>query len=795
MLFRVFLPICCLFFGFLIHAQPVESRGPEPGAYLPEPVFQSQAVLDSLTLWEERMYLHTDRATAAPGEHLFFKAYAMTGPKKLRVSPSRVLKVDLTDASGALVSTQYYPLENGTASGALEIPKKLDPDTYTLRAYTRWMQNYGTQKYFTRQIRVSEEGIPGAPESGLKEVFQVQFYPEGGKLLSGLNNKLIVKASDALGCPVEIRGEIRDGTGSRVVDVENYRMGLGMSMLKPEAGKSYTLHLDNGSSFALPPVQENGYSLQLNTLDPERIRVRVAAVGEGGGPVFLSGRSGNETFFEEAVEMDANGELQMEIPKKELPAGMVHFILRRPGGEILTERPLRLEGRESLRLAISPVSHDLSEGGENTLRLKVTDAEGNPLQTEVSLAVASGSGASVPGIADYVHPNPGAGNIQQYRRAMFLEDLNALAFGTGQSRPYYPQEIRYPIQRELELIGYAYDLNNELLRNTDVQVMSSTDENLFIQEVRTDGSGILKVSGMDFTGEIPLIFRTAGEDTRSSLVRFEPLHDEIYERAQSSVASPVRPFERKRQRAKDPVETTPWTQIDTTGLIALAEATVTAKKQEEKETPSVYGIEPRRVMRQDPKKPYNNWGELLQRMPGVFVSGNIFVNPIVKIPGQNAGPVRWVVDGLLLVANQNPFDLVSIIDVERIELLSVADASIYGSRGSGAILAVYTRNGSGADYVRRKDAMVTFKGFASGLPFEQYLEQRDQNRKLRKKAPATLYWNPAVETDENGEALIRFKSPADYESVRITAETLTQDGRPGAAALRLVASQAAHAEQ
>jgi len=648
------------------------------------------------------------------------------------------------------------------------------------------MQNYGNQQYFTRQIQITEGPPSVATETGLEHVAQVRFYPEGGKLLLGLNNKVIIRAWDALGSPMDLIGDIRDQSGRRVVDVKPYDTGLSMAILTPEAGASYALHLENGQHYALPEVQEAGYSMQVNPLDPEHIKISVAAVGMAAdAPLQLRGRIGEKVIMEKALELDESGSMQLEIPKAQMRGDIIDMALLGPDGQPLAQRPVRMEGSRSLRFELTPVTQDFNKGGLNTFRLKVTDAAGSPVQTEVSLSVLEDNGLPHTGMVDYLRPNQGTSEINAFRRALFLGDLNALASDKKTREPMFPEEILYPIQEDLELIGYAYDLNNELLRNTDIQVMSSTDENLFITEVRTDPSGILKVSGMDFSGEIPLIFRTQGEDTRSSLVRFEPLHDEIYRKNEVFKKYESIPLQRAepevKRKGRPLVETTPWAVIDTTGLIQLAQATVTAKKQEVQETPSNYGIEPRRVIRQDPKKPAISIGDLLQRMPGVFVSGDIFTSPKISVPSAPPGPIRWVVDGLMLIANDNPFDLIPIIDIERIELLSAADASIYGSRGTGAIFAIYTRSGSGLDFVRRKDAMVTFKGYAPALSFQEYLEQHSKNRKLRKQVPSTLYWNPKIETDEKGEAIVRFRSPADYSKVRVTAETVTPDGRVGKA--------------
>ncbi|MEJ2585341.1 MAG: hypothetical protein P8Z38_09965, partial [Robiginitalea sp.] len=67
-------------------------------------LIQDQGVLDSLSLWEEKVYLHTDRTHAEAGEAIFFKAYVFNAPTRRRLSPSGVLKLELRDSKNALVA-------------------------------------------------------------------------------------------------------------------------------------------------------------------------------------------------------------------------------------------------------------------------------------------------------------------------------------------------------------------------------------------------------------------------------------------------------------------------------------------------------------------------------------------------------------------------------------------------------------------------------------------------------------------------------------------------------------------
>ena len=102
-------------------------------------------------------------------------------------------------------------------------------------------------------------------------------------------------------------------------------------------------------------------------------------------------------------------------------------------------------------------------------------------------------------------------------------------------------------------------------------------------------------------------------------------------------------------------------------------------------------------------------------------------------------------------------------------------AAIYGSRAAAGVFVVYTRDGS--EFRKKsKEELVhfSFKGFEPPSDFSNELTDNGSSDQ-----PATLYWSPNVITDQNGEATIRFKCPANYNRVQVVAETVTPDGRTG----------------
>ncbi|MGB5508681.1 TonB-dependent receptor [Robiginitalea sp.] len=770
-----------------------DSQVPEfSGFPAPASAFQDRTVADSLALWEERVYLHMDREQAEAGDAIFFKAYVYNGPTQKRFSPSGVLRLELRDSENALVSTQYHPVTAGSGEGVLKLPEKLKDGSYELLAYTRWMKNYGEAQFYRKTIQVGENSDIKAPLEDMGDS-RLEFHPEGGRLLAGITNRLVLTSQSANGEYGSVAGSIVDETGHKVVEVQSYAKGYGLAIFQPEAGKTYTFKPSEGPGSVLPEIMDEGYALRVNTLSPEKIRIEVRATESlKGAPVVLEGRKEGQSFFVHVLEFE-EGTASLDISKAALPQGLMTFYLTGMDQVAWAERPVWIDSREELTIEAKPINSKRSKDGEMTFRIKVTDAEGNPVQTDLSASVNTQPPHSIWGIEQYLKPIAIDADLSNDRSIRFLEDLKAQSLASGTAKRELPSEIRYPVERSLELHGTVYDLDNRLLTNTKIQMMAASDSDLVIRELETDAAGVLHVQDIDVTGEARFIFRTEGEEQTRRLVKLRPVDRPAKSKGAGPDPESVEEAEvseskiyRKTQRKKDFVESTTPVPFDTTGVIQLKEVTVEdLRKREQEMVPSLYGIKPNRfdVVYQDPEKPLP-MDMLLRKIPGVQIlntgGGTL---PVVYHNRRGGGEPLWVVDGQIIRFDDpalSPLTFVSPLDILRIEfIIDAGQASIFGVQAPTGVMIVYTRSGNFLDYVNRKEGGLNFKGYEPVLDFETYLLERKKDRRLRNSPSPTLYWNPSVETDKNGEAVIRLKAPETSDGVVLSIETLTPDGRVG----------------
>ncbi|NAY93253.1 TonB-dependent receptor plug domain-containing protein [Muricauda sp. JGD-17] len=735
--------------------------------------------MDSLLLMKEHIVLQTNKTSILPKDYLFFKAYVLSGPYQYRSSSSKVLKVELLDETGKLVKSQYHKIVGGASEGSIEIPKKTEEGDYYLRTYTRWMLNYGPELFAVKKIRIGS--YKKSKESYQVDVNSVRFFPEGGQLISGLTHRVLVKMDDIQATDLPIV----DSKKKKVALLKNYGNGIGSFLLNPQKNKRYFLLFNEVEKIALPDIYESGYSIQSNNLDTQDLLVRIEVVPELKNEIiYLKGRSNGTTYFEKKIDFKNKNVIEINVPKNKMPKGIINLQLEDEFDQIWAERPVYIDADE-LQVKLESIS---SEDEKSILNIKVIDIEGNPVQTEVSVSLTGETS-----VGDIKNTSESSVHVgMSLRNQRFLNDLLLL---TGQSsknnekQPFVglPSEIRYRFQHGLDFYGQAYDLNKSLLTNTSIQIMILSKDEVIIEEAKTNAKGLFKLSGLSLDGEVQMVFRTAGDESKTKLVQVIPYEFETpplvkinkekeNDEEQSSAENLMQITNRKRR-----VDFT-LGKNESEELVVLDGVTLMQKNEFKKITPSVYKLEPSKVVYQDTENP-RTIPQLFLGIPGVQITGLGDLNPEVGLlQSTGVGPFLWVLDGLPLLQPTSLVQIINLVnytDIERIEILTSPQASIYGSRAAGGAIVIYTRNGAGNNYVARKEAQLSFKGYHESMDFGEYQKSIPKKIKNADDVQRTLYWNPIVKTDEKGEAKIQFAKPENVDSIFFEAQVITPDGKRG----------------
>jgi len=90
---------------------------------------------------------------------------------------------------------------------------------------------------------------------------ECQFYPEGGLLAAGVENRVYFSVRDRQGRPVEVRGVLLDMHDRQIANVHSTHLGRGVFQFVPLEGQRYRLRIDEPAGISqeaeLPPVSSN----------------------------------------------------------------------------------------------------------------------------------------------------------------------------------------------------------------------------------------------------------------------------------------------------------------------------------------------------------------------------------------------------------------------------------------------------------------------------------------------------------------------------------------------------------
>ncbi len=104
----------------------------------------------------EKLYLQLDKPYYALGDTLRFKAYLLNADFLKPSLKSGLLYVELDDNTNKCVKRMMVPVVSGLSWGDMALVEKDFPEgSYTLRAYTNWMLNFGEDYIFKKNINIS----------------------------------------------------------------------------------------------------------------------------------------------------------------------------------------------------------------------------------------------------------------------------------------------------------------------------------------------------------------------------------------------------------------------------------------------------------------------------------------------------------------------------------------------------------------------------------------------------------------------------------------------------------------
>lgn len=310
-----------------------------------ETVQRRYADLASQTL-QEKIFVHLDRPLYVVGETMWFKAYCVEGTSHRALDVSKIGYLEVLDKDGNPVSQTKINLSAGQGGGTLRLPATLASGTYTVRCYTNWMKNFSPDYFFESAITilnpfVRPENLPVASQQ--TTAYDVQFFPEGGSLVSGLESKVAFRAVGPDGRGIAFKGTLVNQQNDTLLRFQPLRFGMGTFAFTPADGDDYRAIIQNEvgktATYPLAKPQKQGYVMQVQDAGQEKVKITVLArpenVTPGGVSLLVHTRLGTDHTERSTLQQ---GQAVFILDKGTLGEGITHFTVFDPMARPVAER-------------------------------------------------------------------------------------------------------------------------------------------------------------------------------------------------------------------------------------------------------------------------------------------------------------------------------------------------------------------------------------------------------------------------------------------------------------------------
>ena len=679
----------------------------------------------------------------------------------------------------------------------------------------------------TYELSSSMENRPSETE----EKLNVRFFPEGGQLVEGVTSQVAFKAESKNEGNIELSGTIYTKEGAEITSFETLHDGMGRFEYTPSAQPAIAKVDFQGKKyeFTLPQALPNGYVLS-TVSNAGALLVRVfcnAATPQDTLAVFISHQG--RPYVHQLISCRSDAPQEFILPTRKLPAGVLQVSLINRAGNTLCERFVFANPRAPLQISTKKLKEVYAPYAPIRCELQIKNAKGEPVSGELSVSIRDGVRSDyleydnniftdlllTSDLKGYIH-QPGYYFASPSPRKQTELDVLLMVHGWRKydmsqaisTAPFTPLQLP---ETQLALNGQVKStiLKNKL-KDIALSVIVKKDDQCITGGTVTDVNGRFSIPVEDFEGTTEAVIQTrkVGKERNkdaSILIdrNFSPapraygykeLHPEWKDLA----------YWQQKAESFDSLYMDSIRKVE--GLYVLDEVEIKSKRRQgsnmatkinEKSIDAYYDVRRSVDLLRDNGKIVTTIPELMEKLSPQFD----WDRSNDKLTYRQK-PICYIMDNHILSETETQMMLTEVDGL----------ASIIISKGTGGIDDDIIQNtkmsevtdSTGVDISKldkysvfyliplpRRDVLnksqsavlgtrqTVIQGYTRPLEYyspayptkELYMDKVDKRR--------TLYWNPSVQADENGKAVIECYNNQYSTPLIIQAETLGKDGQIG----------------
>ncbi|HTL08382.1 MAG TPA: hypothetical protein VL307_09010 [Chitinophagaceae bacterium] len=741
---------------------------------------------------QEKLFVHTDKNFYLAGEICWFRVYVADAFFNRPLPLSKLAYVEVLDKGGKPVLQTKIALKEGGGDGSLQWPLHFNAGNYTLRAYTSWMKNTDAAYFFEKAISIVNPRKQTVGTAALlTNGYTIQFFPEGGNLVAGLQSRVAFKAVDAAGRGVACHGTVANAQGDSITTFTTEALGMGSFYLTPAAGQVYKAIVvmpDSSHQLqALPAIYTDGYVMQMEDAR-EALTISVQSKGNSNSQLYLFAhtRGSIKTVMTTTL---SEGRAQFTVSKSLLGDGITHFTIFNQLRQPVCERLFFKKPAQQLAINVSSSLPVFEQRKKISLQVLSTNEHSTPVSANMSMAVYRVDSLTKPDDADirqYLFLLSDLPGLVESPSLYFSAD-SALASSAADNLMLTQGWRRFLWEQVLQSTKPAFQFAPEIkghlirgrvtnaaglpVRGVECYVTVAGTRTQVQADISND-SGMVSFEMDHFYGNDEIILQTTGQKDSTVHVEVMNPYSEAAPRQQPSLmpVAPVNPGQLQQQFAAVQVQN------------SFSGARLQQMLLPVFDTLPFYHTPDKTYMLDDYVR-FTTMEEILREyVPYVNVRkrDGVFYLPVFDLVRKEF----FHVDPLVMLDGMPVFDINKLMAYDPLKIRRldvVARIYYYGKMFFGGIVNFVTYNGDLPAYeLDRRVTVLDYKTLQMEREF--YAPQYGSTSAFNSRLPDfrnVLYWAPQLQTGKDGKQEVSFYSSDLPGTYAVTVQGLTADGRAG----------------
>ncbi len=613
---------------------------------------------------------------------------------------------------------------------------------------------------------------------GVNNNVDLKFYPEGGNIVAGVENRIAVKATDSYGFPFDFEGNVYDENNEIVSQIKSSYKGIGDFKFIPKSEK-YRMKITGpegiDKEFFLPGVNEDGLVLTYTGIHDNNIVINARS----GNPdeimeTYWVGRMNNNIYWGTIIVF--KGSRTVEIPLINFPPGIVQVNVFNRDKLPLAERLIYVgkSKENSVKVRLNKTKYGPRE--KVTLSLSADNINQDTVKTDISLSVVHRNFVNnLNSLYSELNSNPvncrlseesanlmsgidHQGSPDDIDLFMMISKLKGISYADLLKDDIVKE---YPHYLQDGLSGIVVDKKGNPVKKATIKFIHAPNKQIY--ETTTDEKGVFNI-----------LF---GEDIIDFNFLTLTVPDEIVGQIDEILIDNIFPDKVVEYFAVDKEN---WDIQKTIDLITYNNPDIIYSGKYKKISKDKILIEQKKKYDKIHYAGYTNVLDIIKEMKTFTLINNqiVFQGGINSLNYQQGALI--IIDGVKVGTDIGVLESISTSDIENINIsTNVVDIHAYTGLNSQGIIEITTltgKNNMEAGKVK-KDDLINIPGYDVEFHSPDYEIETDVREDLR----TTIYWNHNLTISPRKETVISFYT-SDIKGEYVgRVEGIRNDGIPVAA--------------